>query len=381
MNPGRYIGEWIQADLQKKLVFLGGPRQVGKTTLAKQILAARGLSEESAYRNWDVLSDRKELLQERLPIQPNLLVLDEVHKFARWRSLVKGFFDKYSPKRTLLVTGSARLDHFRKGGDSLQGRYHYFRLHPLTVPELLTFYPEKFDLERLIHFGGFPEPYFSGSDRDWRRWQLERQARIIHEDLRDLERVQEISKVELLMDALPSRVGSPLSLKSLQEDLMVAHATVARWLEILENLYVCFRISPYGSPKIRAVKKEQKLYLWDWSNIEDAGARFENFVASHLLKYCHFIQDTEGHKMELRYIRDTDKREVNFVVIKNKKPLFAVEAKVSEKALSPHVKYFSERTPIPKFYQTHLGAAVFGDPERGGRMLPFELLCKELGLV
>jgi len=381
MNPGRYIGEWIQADLQKKLVFLGGPRQVGKTTLAKQILAARGLSEESAYRNWDVLSDRKELLQERLPIQPNLLVLDEVHKFARWRSLVKGFFDKYSPKRTLLVTGSARLDHFRKGGDSLQGRYHYFRLHPLTVPELLTFYPEKFDLERLIHFGGFPEPYFSGSDRDWRRWQLERQARIIHEDLRDLERVQEISKVELLMDALPSRVGSPLSLKSLQEDLMVAHATVGRWLEILENLYVCFRISPYGSPKIRAVKKEQKLYLWDWSNIEDAGARFENFVASHLLKYCHFIQDTEGHKMELRYIRDTDKREVDFVVIKNKKPLFAVEAKVSEKALSPHVKYFSERTPIPKFYQTHLGAAVFGDPERGGRMLPFELLCKELGLV
>jgi len=381
MNPGRYVGEWIQADLQKKLVFLGGPRQVGKTTLAKQILAARGLSEESAYRNWDVLSDRKELLQERLPIQPNLLVLDEVHKFARWRSLVKGFFDKYSPKRTLLVTGSARLDHFRKGGDSLQGRYHYFRLHPLTVPELLTFYPEKFDLERLIHFGGFPEPYFSGSDRDWRRWQLERQARIIHEDLRDLERVQEISKVELLMDALPSRVGSPLSLKSLQEDLMVAHATVARWLEILENLYVCFRISPYGSPKIRAVKKEQKLYLWDWSNIEDAGARFENFVASHLLKYCHFIQDTEGHKMELRYIRDTDKREVDFVVIKNKKPLFAVEAKVSEKALSPHVKYFSERTPIPKFYQTHLGAAAFGDPERGGRMLPFELLCKELGLV
>lgn len=381
MNPGRYVGEWIQADLQKKLVFLGGPRQVGKTTLAKQILAARGLSEESAYRNWDVLSDRKELLQERLPIQPNLLVLDEVHKFARWRSLVKGFFDKYSPKRTLLVTGSARLDHFRKGGDSLQGRYHYFRLHPLTVPELLTFYPEKFDLERLIHFGGFPEPYFSGSDRDWRRWQLEREARIIHEDLRDLERVQEISKVELLMDALPSRVGSPLSLKSLQEDLMVAHATVERWLEILENLYVCFRISPYGSPKIRAVKKEQKLYLWDWSNIEDAGARFENFVASHLLKYCHFIQDTEGHKMELRYIRDTDKREVDFVVIKNKKPLFAVEAKVSEKVLSPHVKYFSERTPIPKFYQTHLGASAFGDPERGGRMLPFELLCKELGLV
>ncbi|MEI8027638.1 MAG: ATP-binding protein [Pseudomonadota bacterium] len=380
MTSLRYLEKWVLADLERKMVFLGGPRQVGKTTLAKGILAKYNLSEDIAYRNWDILSDRKELLQERLPLDPPLIALDEIHKFVRWRSFVKGFYDRYSPHRSLLVTGSARLDHFRKGGDSLQGRYHYYRLHPLSVSELLEHHKDSFDLERLLKFGGFPEPYFSASERDWRRWQLERQSRILYEDLRDLERVQEITKVELLVDALPSRVGSPLSLKSLAEDLLVAHSTVERWLGILENLYLCFRISPFGSPKIRAVKKEQKIYLWDWSVIEDAGARFENLVASHLLKYCHFVQDTDGHLMELRFVRDTDKREVDFVVLKNKKPIFAVEAKVSDKSLSPHLRYFAERTEIPKFYQTHLGSAVYGDPEIEGRVLPFVDLCRELSL-
>ncbi|NBO39512.1 ATP-binding protein [bacterium] len=363
------------------MVFLGGPRQVGKTTLAKSILTHRNLSEESSYRNWDVLADRKEILREQLPSESPLIVLDEVHKFARWRSLVKGFFDKFSPRRTVLVTGSARLDYFRKGGDSLQGRYHYYRLHPLSLPELQNLCPEHCDLDALLKFGGFPEPFFSRSERDWRRWQMERQTRIVQEDLRDLERIQETSKVELLMDALPARVGAPLSIKSLQEDLMAAHATVARWLDVLENLYFCFRISPYGSPKIRAVKKEQKLYLWDWSLIDDPGARFENFVASHLLKYCHFVQDTQGHKMELRYLRDTDKREVDFVVLQNKKPLFAVEAKLSETTLSPHLKYFCERTSIPQFYQTHMGSASYGDARTQGQTIPFSELCRRLNLV
>lgn len=381
MISGRYLKEWIEEDLTRKMVFLGGPRQVGKTTLAKRILADRNLSEDSSYRNWDVLEDRREILREKLPSESSLIVLDEVHKFVRWRSLVKGFFDKFSPRRTILVTGSARLDYFRKGGDSLQGRYHYYRLHPLTLPELQQLYPESCDLDVLLKFGGFPEPFFSRSERDWRRWQMERQSRIVQEDLRDLERIQEAGKVELLMDALPTRVGAPLSIKSLQEDLMVAHATAARWLDILENLYFCFRISPYGSPRIRAVKKEQKLYLWDWSLIEDQGARFENFVASHLLKYCHFVQDTQGHKMELRYLRDTDKREVDFVVLQNKKPIFAVEAKLSDTALSPHIKYFSERTSIPLFFQTHLGSAWFGDATTQGQTIPFSKLCEKLNLV
>jgi uncharacterized protein len=156
---------------------------------------------------------------------------------------------------------------------------------------------------------------------------------------------------------------------------------VLRWIEILERLYFCYRIPPFGSPLIRAVKKEQKLYLWDWSLIENSGFKFENFVAGHLLKYCHFIQDTQGYKVELRYIRDTDKREIDFVVIKNKQPVFAVEAKLGDKNISPHIKYFKERTKIPKFYQVHLGTEFFGNPEQEGCVVPFHIFCEMEGLV
>jgi predicted AAA+ superfamily ATPase len=152
------------------------------------------------------------------------------------------------------------------------------------------------------------------------------------------------------VELLPSRVGSPLSIKSLRENLQVDHKTVERWLQILENLYVCFRILPYGSPKIRAVKKERKLYLWDWSGVPESGPRFENLVASQLLKYCHWLEDTEGHTMELRYLRDTDGREIDLVVLQNRRPLFAVECKSGEKAVGVALRYFAERTPIPGFF-------------------------------
>ena len=193
----------------------------------------------------------------------------------------------------------------------------------------------------------------------WRSWHLERLSRVIREDLRDLETVKEISLIELLVDALPIRVGSPLSYKALAEDLEVSFQTTKLWIQMLENLYVCFTISPFGSPRIRAVKKEQKLYLWDWSQIPEIGARFENLVASQLLKYCHFRQDTEGHKMELRFLRDVDKREIDFVVLKDSKPLFAVECKTGEKNLAPAIPYFAERTKIPFFLSGALGEQGF----------------------
>ena len=186
------------------------------------------------------------------------------------------------------------------------------------------------------------------------------------------------SLIEHLTDLLPSKVGAPLSIRSLREDLAIDHKTAERWLQILENLYVCFRISPYGPPKVRAVKKERKLYLWDWSSVEGIGPRFENLVASQLLKYCHWLEDTEGHSMELRYLRDTDKREVDFVVLSDRKPVFAVECKTGEKAVSPAIRYFAERTPIPRFYQAHLGEKHF---ETGKvTVLPFVRLCQELEL-
>jgi hypothetical protein len=193
---------------------------------------------------------------------------------------------------------------------------------------------------------------------------------LIQEDLRDLEKVKDLSLLELLADALPDRVGSPLSIRSLQEDLQVAHDTVKNWVEIFDNLYFSFRISPFGSPKIRAVKKEQKLYLWDWSVVPSSGARFENFVASQLLRYCHFLTDTQGFKMELRFIRDIDLREIDFVVIKDKKPCFAVECKTGDKGISKNIEYFRLRTQIPEFFQVHLGQKDYGDPKKGGRVLP-----------
>jgi predicted AAA+ superfamily ATPase len=202
--------------------------------------------------------------------------------------------------------------------------------------------------------------------------------RVIRDDLRDLERVREISLLEQLADLLPEKVGAPLSVKSLREDLEVDHKTAERWLTILENLYVCFRIPPFGAKRIRAVKKEQKLYLWDWSMVEEPGPRFENLVASQLLKYCHYHEDVNGFRMELRFLRDTDRREVDFVVLRDKKPLFAVECKTGEKSASAAARYFAERTPIPKFYQVHLGQRSF---ETGKiTVLPFATFCRALAM-
>jgi len=232
------------------------------------------------------------------------------------------------------------------------------------------------DFRSLLKFGGFPEPFLRGDERFWRRWQRERTHRIIYEDIRNLENVREISLLELLSGELPNRVGSPLSVKNLKELLAVSHETAELWLKIFERMYYCFRIPPYGPPKVRAVKKEQKLYLWDWSLVPEKGPRFENLIASHLLKYCHFSEDTEGYDMELRFLRDTDKREVDFVVLKEGKPLFGVECKSGEKNINSSIYYFMERTRIPKFYQVHQGKMDY--ERKGVRVIPVHTFCKEL---
>ena len=217
-------------------------------------------------------------------------------------------------------------------------------------------------------------------ERNLRRWHNQRLDRLIRTDLRDWEDVKDLEKIYALAEEIPNRVGSPLSVNSLAHEIEADFKTIKRWLGILSSLYYSFQISPFGATKIRAVKKEQKIYLWDWSQIESPGVRFENMVASHLLKYCHFLEDVEGYKMELRFLRDTDKREVDFVVIKNKKPLFAVECKHGEKSVSPHLHYFKERTQIPHFYQVHMGKSHKQVNDRIS-VLPFEAFCREVGLV
>lgn len=369
MNITRELASPVSIDLERRMVFIGGPRQVGKTTLARSFI-----SSDEQYLTWDNLHDRKKIKDQLIDPGLGVVVLDEIHRYARWRTVLKGLFDKYHRHLKILVTGSARLDHFRKGGDSLFGRYAYHRLHPFSLPEVRRYFPTEPLVDRLLQFGGFPEPFLSTDPILWRRWQTERRSRVVYQDVNDLSLVREISLIQMLADLLPQKVGSLLSIKSLQEDLEVSPNSVARWVEILEQVYYCYRIYPYGPKKIRAVRKAAKLYLWDWSEVENEGARWENFVAGHLLKYCHNREDREGIKMELRYLRDIDGREIDFVVLAEGKPLFAVECKTQSASLSPHLFYYRDRTPIPRFYQIHRGTEVRVDGNI--EALPFEEFCR-----
>lgn len=348
----RSIAEYVRQDLQKKMVFIGGPRQSGKTTLATHLLDALGLDQKRRYLNWDAPRDRENIIKEQFPAEPGLLVLDEIHKYKRWRQVVKGLFDKRKDEVQILVTGSARLDYYRRGGDSLQGRYFFYRLFPFTLAELGS--PTPSTVNDLLQHGGFPEQFLQSSQRETRRWSRDYRTRIVREDLRDLERVQEIDTIEQMVLRLPELVGSPLSLNALREDLQVSHQSVSRWVSMLENLYLLFRIYPFGSPEIRAVKKEAKHYHWDWTLIKETGVRFENLVACHLMKWSCFQQDVEGREVEIRYFRDVDKREVDFVILEEGKPVHFIECKKSREQVSQGLVYLKKRFPEVKATQVML---------------------------
>lgn len=339
----RYLKKQVVADLRRKMVFLGGPRQVGKTTLARALLP-----DERAYFNWDFAEHRESILKMEFPDEP-LLVLDELHKYRKWRNYLKGLYDVKKSRYRILVTGSARLDYYRFGGDSLQGRYHYLRLHPLSAAELAM--TTAGDLATLIELGGFPEPFLSGSEDEARRWSRGHREFLIHQELRDIELVHDLGQLEMLMLRLPALVGSALSINSLTEDLQISHKTLARWLTVLERIYAVFRIAPFGTPRIRAVRKSQKHYHFDWNVVREKGARFENLVASHLLKWVHFQIDTTGRELELRYFRDVDGREVDFVVVEDGKPLWLVETKWGDEDVARGVRYLKERFPKADAWQ------------------------------
>jgi len=271
-----------------------------------------------------------------------------------------------------LVTGSARLDVYRRGGDSLQGRYHHYRLHPLSVAELhgpghqaqlapgdelVLEQPASADvLEQLLRFGGFPEPFLAANARSLRRWQHQRLERFFREDIRDLEIVRDLASMQLLADMLAERVASPLSLNSLREDLEVSHKTVTKWLEIFERLYHVFRLTPFTSRTFRGLKKAPKVYLWDWSLVSDPGAKFENLVAAHLLKFCHLLADRDGWNTSLHYLRDSSGREVDFLVCHRNQPWFMVETKLNQTSIDGSLRYFAKRLQVTQAYQVVLGA-------------------------
>ena len=359
----RYLTESIIEDLSRKMVFIGGPRQVGKTTLARKLVGEK--FKRPAYYNWDNREDRMRIMESIWPGDADLIILDEIHKYRKWKSHLKGEYDTLHEKYRFLITGSARLDLFRKGGDSLQGRYHYYRLHPLSVAELsgyrttpavfseIQFPPEERydDFLALDRFGGFPEPFSEGNDRSLRRWHNEKIERLFREDIRDTEQIIDIGSMKLLGDMLPLRVGSLLSINALREDLEVSHRAVTHWMNVLESFYYCFRLYPYTKSKIRSIKKEPKLYLWDWSEVDDEAARFENMVASHLLKFVHLLYDRDGHRTGLSFLRNVDGKEVDFLITVDEKPWLAVETKLNDTAVSPHLHYFNERMNIPFLYQ------------------------------
>ncbi|MBF0328166.1 MAG: ATP-binding protein [Nitrospirae bacterium] len=359
----RTLTPYIAEDLKHKMVFVGGPRQVGKTTLCRNLVAAS--FRNHAYFNWDNRTDRRKIMSASWPGDAELLIFDEIHKYRKWKGLIKGEYDKLNDRFKFLVTGSARLDLYRKGGDSLQGRYHYYRLHPFALAEMENipykasvlgeipvgqeFYQDTLNV--LDSFGGFPEPVTGQSKRQLRRWHNEKIERMFREDIMDVQTIRDIGNMKLLSDILPTKVGSLLSLNAIREDLEISHRAVSHWMDILETFYYQFRIYPYSTKTIRSLKKEPKLYLWDWSEVEDEAARFENLIASHLLKFVHFIIDHEGHKAELNYLRDVDKREVDFLVTINKKPWFAVDCKLNDTSLSSNLLYFRDRLAIPYVYQ------------------------------
>jgi uncharacterized protein len=336
----RYLENQIKKDLDKKMVFISGPRQVGKTTLALDLLD----NKEDRYLNWDTSLGREKIIKKSFPSKKGLLVLDEIHKFSKWRDLLKDLYDSRGKNDLqILVTGSARLDYFRKSGDSLQGRYHHLRLHPLSFRELNQ--KNKKTLLKLLNLGPFPEPYLNNNENEARRWSREYRLRLINEELTDLERVSDISLLELLSYKLSDSVGSILSINSVREDLGVSHQTTQRWIGIFENLYHIFRIHPFGSKKIKAVKKESKHYFFDWNLIDNPSARLENLLASHLLKWCHYIEDTQGYNMELRFFRDLEQREIDFVILKNNKPIEFIECKSSKRAIDKNLIYLKKKFP------------------------------------
>jgi len=256
---------------------------------------------------------------------------------------LKNVYDAFGQEKKILVTGSAKLDYYRYGGESLQGRYHFLRLHPLSVAELKMV--DNHQMLDLLKLGGFPEQFFSDSEIESKRWSREYRQRLLQEDLVSLEAVRDLGKIELLMLRLPKLVGSPLSINALSQDLQVSHKAVANWMDIFERLYAIFRLSPFGAPIIRAVKKEQKHYHYDWTLISDDGQRFENFIASHLLKWIHYEIDTKARDLELRYFRDVDAREVDFIVTESEKPIMAIEVKWKDADISNGLKYFKNKFP------------------------------------
>lgn len=336
-----------------------------KTTVCRSI--------GEAYLNWDNTDDRRRLLRgpaalaealplDRLRARPLVAVLDELHKYTKWKVLLKGCFDTHGDRVRLIVTGSSRLDVFRRGGDSLMGRYWLYRMHPWSVGECLrTNLPAReiqppaeltsADWEALWEHGGFPEPFLRRDSRFTRRWRSLRQEQLAREDLRELAQVADRGTLEVLMQLLAERSGQQLVYSNLAQEIQVAVDTAKRWIDLLGRMHYGVLVRPWFANVAKALRKEPKWFLRDWSGLADGGARAETLVACHLLKAVEGWTDLGFGDFELRYLRDKQKREVDFLVVRDRQPWFLVEVKLSDISLSPSLAHFQAQTRAPHAFQ------------------------------
>lgn len=359
----------IEEHLKKyqQMIFISGPRRVGKTTIS---MGGEELTKDFLYLNWDnqkhrelIISGEEEIskllnldkLQNKNLKKP-IIVFDEIHKYRKWKNFLKGFFDTYGKQTSIIVTGSSKLNIFIKGGDSLMGRYFPYRIHPFSVAECIDTELIKSEIRKpnpikpklfqsLFDFGGFPEPFIKKDKSFFNRWKRLRKQQLFREDIRDLTRIQESDQLEILAELIKQHSGQLIKLSNLANKVNVSVDTIRRWLVTLNSFYYCFTIKPWSKNISRSLLKEPKIYLWDWSDIENAGAKAENFVASHLLKAVHFWTDRGLGDYDLYFLRDKDKREVDFLVTKDNKPWFLVEVKNSKNtSLNKSLFTFQEQT-------------------------------------
>jgi len=338
----RYLFPHILNDL-KKMVFITGPRQVGKTYLAKQIMTE---FKTPQYLNHDNIDDRKIIQNRAWKLNADLVVFDEIHKMKDWKIFLKGIYDTRPSDQSILVTGSSRLETYRQSGESLAGRYFHLRLNPVSVKELDGLETPYDAVEKLNRLGGFPEPFLSGSEEESTRWRNQYYTDLVREDILEFSRINEIRTMRILVELLRQRVGSPLSYRSLAEDLQSAPNTIKKYIQILESLYVIFLVRPYHKNIARSIMREPKLYFYDSAFVQgNDGIRFENTCAVCLLKYVQFLYDVRGQNVNLHYIRTKDGKEIDFAISVNDGLEKLIEVKLADTAPSKNLSLFAGRFP------------------------------------
>ena len=396
----RYYDSLLKEHLssQRQMAFVSGPRQVGKTT------SCRNFADH--YLNWDNTDDRAVIVKGPAAVAEKIglsalskskptILFDELHKFGKWKQFLKGFFDTHADAVHILVTGSSRMDVYRRSGDSLMGRYFLYHMHPFSIAEVV--YQELPDPDSIIrdprpinddefaalwNHGGYPEPFLKRDKRFSNRWQNLRLQQLLREDVRDLTQIHQLDQLELLVQQLMNRSSRQLIYSNLATDIQVSIDTVRRWVGTLCNLHLGFLVRPWFKNVSRSLRKEPKWFLRDWSGIDDPGDKAETFVGCHLLKAIDGWNDMGLGSFQLNYLRDRNQREVDFVIIRDGKPWFLVEVKHSDTSISPTLEFFQEQTKAPFAFQVviqtdYVDADCFGSG-RGPLCVPAKTLLSQL---